>query len=181
MPSGGSARRYAQAVFDIAKEQDTLDQWRDNLQTLADVLGLPDAQAFMESPRVSEENKHQLLDQHLGSVAPLARNLAMILIRRNRSHLAQGILDGYLEMLDEERGIVAANVTSAEPMDDDLQEQVRRLLNRQAGRELRLSVDVDPDIIGGFVARVGDRVLDGSTRSRLRNLREWLRESAASS
>ena len=181
MPSGGSSRRYAQAVFDIARDNDTLDQWRDDLQTLADVLGLPDVQAFMESPRVSEENKQQLLDQHLGSVAPLARNLAMVLIRRNRSHLAQGILTDYLGMLDEERGIVAANVTSAEPMDDDLQEQVRQLLNQQVGRELRLSLDVDPEIIGGFVARVGDRVLDGSTRSRLRNLRDWLRESAVSS
>ncbi len=181
MPSGGSSRRYAQAVFDIARDQDTLDQWRDDLQTIADVLGLPDVQAFVESPRVSQENKRQLLDQHLGSVAPLGRNLAMILIRRNRSHLAQGILDDYLRMLDEERGIVAASVTSAEQMDDDLQEQVRLLLNRQVGRDLRLSVDVDPEIIGGFVARVGDRVLDGSTRARLRNLREWLRESAASS
>ena len=181
MPSGGSARRYAQAVFDIAREQDTLDQWRDDLQTIADVLGLPDVQAFVESPRVSEENKQQLLDQHLDSAAPLARNLAMILVRRNRSHLAQAILDGYLAMLDEERGIVAASVTSAEPMDDDLQEQVRELLNRQVGRDLRLSIDVDPEIIGGFVARVGDRVLDGSTRSRLRNLRDWLRESATSS
>ena len=84
-------------------------------------------------------------------------------------------------MLDEERGVVAASVTSAEPMDDDLQEQVRELLNRQVGRDLRLSIDVDPEIIGGFVARVGDRVLDGSTRSRLRNLRDWLRESAVSS
>ena len=58
---------------------------------------------------------------------------------------------------------------------------MRQLLTRQVGRDLRLSVDVDPEIIGGFVARVGDRVLDGSTRARLRNLREWLRESAASS
>ncbi len=181
MPSGGSARRYSQAVFDIAREQDTLDQWRDDLQTVADVLGLPDVQAFVESPRVTQENKQQLLDQHLGSVAPFARNLAMVLIRRNRAHLAQGILDGYLKMLDEERGVVAASVTSAEPMDDDLQEQVRELLNRQVGRDLRLSIDVDPEIIGGFVARVGDRVLDGSTRSRLRNLRDWLRESAVSS
>ena len=181
MPAGGSARRYAQAVFDIARENDTFDQWRNDLQTVADVLSLPDVQTFVESPRVSVENKRQLLDQHLGSVAPFARNLAMVLIRRGRSHLAQGILDGYLAMLDTERGIVAASVTSAEPMDDDLQEQVRQLLNRRVGRELRMSVEVDPEILGGFVARVGDQVLDGSTRARLRTLREWLRESAASS
>ncbi len=181
MPSGGSARRYAQAVFDIAREQNTLDEWRDNLQTIADVLSLPDVQAFVESPRVTAENKQELLDQHLGTVTPLARNLAMILIRRNRAHLAAGILDDYMGMLDEERGIIAASVTSAEPLDEGQQEQVRLLLNRQVGRELRLSADVDPQIIGGFVARVGDRVLDGSTRSRLRNLRDWLREGAASS
>ncbi len=178
MPSGGSARRYAQAVFDIAREQDTLDQWRDDLQTVADVLGVPDVQAFVESPRVTQANKQELLDQHLGEVAPMARNLAMILIRRGRAHLAQGILDEYLQMLDGERGIVAATVTSAEPMDDDLQDQVQQLLHRQVGRDLRLSTDVDPEILGGFIARVGDRVLDGSTRSRLRAMRDWLREGA---
>ena len=179
MPSGGSARRYAQAVFDIAREQDALDQWRDDLQTMADVLGLPDVQGFMSMPRITQENKQALLDQHLGGVSPMARNLASILIRRSRVHLAAGILADYLEMLDEERGVVSAQVTSAVPMDDDLQGQVQGILNRQVGRDLRLSVDVDPEIIGGFIARVGDRVLDGSTRSRLRNLRDWLRDEAA--
>ncbi len=179
MPSGGSARRYAQAVFDIAREQDALDQWRDDLQTVADILGLPDVQGFMSMPRVTQEIKQELLDQHLGGVSQMARNLASILVRRSRVHLAGGILTDYLEMLDEERGVVSAQVTSAAPMDDDLQDQVQVLLNRQVGRDLRISVDVDPEIIGGFIARVGDRVLDGSTRSRLRNLRDWLREEAA--
>ena len=179
MPSGGSARRYAQAVFDIAKEQGSLDQWRDDLQNLADVLGLADVQGFMAMPRVTQEIKQELLEQHLGSVSPMARNLASILVRRSRVHLAPGILNDYLEMLDEERGVVSAQVTSAVPMDDELQDQVQQLLNQQIGRDLRLSVDVNPEIIGGFIARVGDRVLDGSTRSRLRNLRDWLREEAA--
>jgi len=180
MPSNGSARRYAQAVFEIAQEHDSYDQWLRDLQALADVFGISEVQAFLEGPRVPLEDKEKILDQHLQSLSPLAQNLARILVKKRRVQLATGILDSYLVMLDEQRGVVEATVTSAVPLDPQLQEEIERVLQAQVGKQMRLSTQVDPEIIGGLVARVGDKVIDGSTRTRLKNLRDWLREGAAS-
>jgi F-type H+-transporting ATPase subunit delta len=177
--ASGSARRYAQAVFDIARDQGAFDAWRDDLQALTDVLGIKEVQEFLDAPQIADESKQQILDQHLGRLGEGARNLASLLINKRRVHLIKGIYQTYEEMLDEHRGVVSATVTTAVPLDSALQKQVEETLRRQTGRELRLSTTVDPTILGGLVARVGDKVIDGSTRSRLRNLRDWLREEAA--
>ena len=181
MPSTGSARRYARAVFEIALDNDTFDGWSDDLNTLAVVLGLPETQAFLSASRVSDQQRQQLLDQHLGGVSPQARNLVTLLVRRGRAHLAPGIEEAYRDMLDEHRGIVSATVTTAVPLADDLRSGVETSLReRLGGRDLRLASTVDEAILGGMVARVGDQVIDGSVRTRLRNMRDWLREEAAS-
>ena len=181
MPSTGSARRYARAVFEIARDNDTFDRWSEDLDTLARILGLPEMQAFLSASKVPEGQKQQLLDQHLGGVAEQARNLVTLLVRRGRAHLTSGIGTAYQEMLDEHRGIVSATVTTAVPLDEDLrtgvEDNLRELLG---GRDLRLVSTVDETILGGMVARVGDQVIDGSTRARLRSMRDWLREEAAS-
>jgi F-type H+-transporting ATPase subunit delta len=181
VPSTGSARRYARAVFEIARDSDTFDQWSGDLNTLSGVLGLPETQAFLTTSKVPDEHKQQLLDQNLDGVSTQARNLATLLVRRGRVHLAAGTAMAYQEMLDEHRGIVSATVTTAVPLDDDLRNQVEsNLRDRLGGRELRLVSVVDESIVGGMVARVGDQVIDGSTRTRLRNMRDWLRDEAAS-
>jgi F-type H+-transporting ATPase subunit delta len=181
MPSAGSARRYAHAVFEIARDNDTFDQWADDLDTLTNVLGIPETQAFLSASKVPETQKQQLLDLHLGGVGDQARNLVTLLVRRGRVHLAPGIATSFQEMLDEHRGIVSATVTTAVLLDDDLRAAVESNLQELlGGRELRLSSTVDDTILGGMVARVGDQVIDGSTRTRLRNMRDWLREGAES-
>ena len=180
MPSSsGSARRYAQAVFEIAREHDSYDEWLRDLQALADIFGISEVQTFLEGPRVSLEDKGKLLDQHLQSLSPLAQNLARLLVKKRRVQLATRIFDSYQTMLDEQRGVVEATVTSALPLNPQLQEEIERVLQRQVGRQMRLSTHVDPEIIGGLVARVGDKVIDGSTRTRLKNLRDWLHRGAA--
>jgi len=181
VPSTGSARRYARAVFEIARDNDTFDQWSDDLNTLSGVLDLSETQAFLTASKVPDDQKQQLLDRHLEGVSPQARNLVTLLVRRGRVHLAAGIATAYRDMLDEHRGIVSATVTTAVPLDDDLRKQVEtNLQERLGGRELRLVSVVDESIIGGMVARVGDQVIDGSTRTRLRHMRDWLRNEAAS-
>lgn len=180
MASAGSGRRYAQAVFEIARDQDSYEEWLRDLQTLADVFGIQEVQTFLEEPRVSSEDKEKLLDEHLPSLSPLAKNLSHVLMAKKRIALAPGIFEAYQEMVDEERGVVSATVTSALALDAESQKKIEETLQERVGRELRLSSDVDPDLVGGLVIRVGDRVIDGSTRTRLRNLRSWLREESAS-
>ncbi|MDA1096100.1 MAG: ATP synthase F1 subunit delta [Chloroflexi bacterium] len=180
MPSKGSARRYARAVFEIAQSADAFEKWQEELDVLGQVLGLPEVQSFLGASKVPAERKQALLDEHLKSVGDQARALAVMLVRRGRVHLAPQISQVYQELLDDHRGIVSATVTTAVPMDTDLRGRVEGdIRGRVGGAELRLSSVVDERIIGGIITRIGNQVIDGSTRTRLRNLRDWLHEGAA--
>ena len=175
MPRLGSARRYAQAVFELATESSEFDAWLDDLTYLALTLESAQFGEFLDSPQASEERKTELIGNTLGDrVSPLARNLISLLASRSMTSLLPGIVDQYQRLLDEHRGIERAEVVSAVSLDDDQRAKVEELLKEIVGKEVRLSTRIDPGIIGGFVARVGDRVIDGSTSGRLQKLRREL-------
>lgn len=168
------ARRYAEAVFAIATDHGTHDQWRDDLRSLAELIRHPQAGPFLTSFRVSREDKHRLLERAL-DVSPLAMNLALLLLQRDRLALAPRIAAEYELMLDTARGVARAEVTTAVPLGPEEERAVAEHLRQLTGaREVRLSTRVDPSIIGGVIARIGDRLIDGSTRTRLIQLRRTL-------
>ena len=171
MPRYPSARRYAQAVFQIALEHDSLDVWVDDLQTLADLLEDSEVAAFLDAPQVPEARKLETIQQLLGdSVGALPANLLRLLATRNMTLLIPAVLAQFTEMVDRHRGIEWADVTTAVPLDDAQQKEVSRLLSGIAGSEVSLRTYVEPELIGGVVARLNDRVIDGSVRSKLRNM-----------
>ena len=171
MPRYPSARRYAQAVFQIALEHDSLDVWVDDLQTLADLLDDKEVAAFLDAPQVPEARKLETIQQLLGdSVGALPANLLRLLATRNMTLLLPAVLAQFTEMVDRHRGIEWADVTTAVPLDDAQQKEVSRLLSGIAGSEVSLRTYVEPELIGGVVARLNDRVIDGSVRSKLRNM-----------
>lgn len=174
MPRAASARRYAQAIFELARERGELSLWLGDLGRLAEILGDREVQAFLENPKIGFSQKRQILDQHLAGLHPLARNLAYLLVVKGRVPLAPALREEYQRYLDAHEGIEPAEVVTAVPLSEGEQQGVAGRLRQITGKELRLSIAVDPDILGGLVARVGGRVLDGSTRSRLRALRENL-------
>ena len=177
MPRLGSARRYAQAVFELAIERSELDGWLEDLAYLARTLENEQFGQFLDSPQASVDRKAELIGTTMGDrVGPLARNLLSLLASRNMTHLLPGIVDQYQRLLDAHRGIERAEVSSAVPLDDGQHGQVVELLKAIVGKEVRLSSRVEPQLLGGFVARVGDRVIDGSTSGRLRQLRRELVE-----
>ena len=171
MPRYPSARRYAQAVFQIALERDSLDVWVDDLQTLADLLDDSDVAQFLDAPQVPDARKLETIKQLLGdSVGPLSANLLGLLATKNMTLLLPGILEQFTVMVDRHRGIEWADVTTAVPLDDARQKEVAELLSGIAGSEVSLRTYVEPELIGGMVARLNDRVIDGSVRSKLRNM-----------
>src|SRR5262249_52273175 len=107
-----AARRYAEAAFAIAMEIGTQDRWRDDLNSIAELAQHPQASAFLANARVSEADKRALVDRAL-DVAPLAKNLALLLLQRGRLQLAPQIAADYGGMLDASRGIEHAQVTTA--------------------------------------------------------------------
>ena len=175
MPKGASARRYAQAAFELALEKGEVNTWSDDLGYLAEAMVSQEFSEFLDAPQVAVDQKIKLIDETVGgSISPLARNLLALLASRNSASLLSDILETYQGMLDEHRGVERAELVSAVPLSDEQRSQVENMLKEMVGKEISLTVRVDPEILGGIVARVGDRVIDGSTRTRLEGLRREL-------
>jgi F-type H+-transporting ATPase subunit delta len=169
------ARRYAEAVFDIAEESETFDRWSDDLRTIAGFTAEPDVQALLANGRVPRDEKRRLLEAGLASeVDPLALNLVRVLNERGKITAAPEVQQSYQQMLDERRGIAHAVVTTAVPLADDERASLAARLSEITGKQVDVTSVVDESIIGGMVARIGDELIDGSTRTRLVALKRRL-------
>ena len=175
MPPVASARRYAQAVFQIALEQGSPDGWLDELGVLVRALENEELASFVDSPQISVGQKVDVIGEVFGdSVGELPRNLMSLLASRSMAHVLPRILEQYERLLDAHRGIERATVASAVAMSDGQQEKVADLLREIVDKEIRLVATVDQSILGGMVARVGDKVIDGSARLKLSAMRREL-------
>ena len=164
----------------MAFERDELDAWRDDLGVMARALQDEELTQLLDAPHVPIERKLDTVGRVLDdSVGTLPRNMLSLLASRNMSHLVPAILDRYSALLDAHRGIERAEVVSAVELSDVQREKVADLLREIVGKEIRLTSRVDPQVLGGLVARVGDRIIDGSARSRLEGLRQSLGGSAS--
>lgn len=171
MAAKASARRYAQAVFEIALERQELDKWQSDLAKVA-VLGEdPEVADLLGNPRLHLENKARLVDNVLSGVSPLALNLAHILVARSRLNLAPDIAAHYQEMLDRHRGIERADIVTAVPLDDEGRRSLAARLGTMINKKVIIREEIDPGLLGGIVARIGGKLLDGSVRSKLAALK----------
>ncbi len=169
-----TARRYAQAVFQIALENDSLDQWSSDLDQIADTLGNDDFFAFLEAPQVPEREKLQGIDTVLAGVSDLARNLVGVLVDHRSVRFAVKVRDQFGALVDQHNGVARASVTTAVPLTDEQRARVQDLLGELVGGKVDATEDVDPQIVGGIIARVGDHLIDGSVTTKLRNMQDAL-------
>lgn len=167
MAKRGYPRRYAQAVFEIAREREELAGWQSDLEKIASLGEDVAVIAGLESPKFHFEDKTRLLAERLGAVSPLALNLAYLLMTRGRLDMAGDIAAEYQRLWDSHRGIEQAEVITAVPLDDEDKQRLSERLGAVISKKVVLKSKVDSGIIGGIVARIGGKLLDGSTRSRL--------------
>jgi len=172
MARAASARRHAQAVFQIALEREELDLWRGDLERISEAMKDPLFYAFLESPKIHFDEKARILSQRLEGINPLAMNLVYLLVARRRLGIARDIAAEYQRLVDEHRGIAHAEVATAVPVDEEVKDKLVDKLGALVGKEIVLNTKVDPALIGGLVARVGDKLIDGSIKSRLLHLRQ---------
>jgi F-type H+-transporting ATPase subunit delta len=171
----GVAKRYAQATFDIARESGTEQQWLEDLTTLANAASDPSLGGYFTSPNVGEQAKIDALGQILpGAGQQLARNLASMLIQRRRFDVLPELLEVYRDLLLQAQGIAIADVTTAVELTPAEQQSVQAQLSKAVGQQIEMRLRVDPSLVGGLVARIGDWLIDGSVESQLRNLRASL-------
>jgi F-type H+-transporting ATPase subunit delta len=166
-----SSKRYAQAIFAIAMESHALDEWQNNLLKITELMQNDEFSSLMENPKLRFEKKSTLIDAVLGKINPLARNLAYLLVLKNKFKYAGQIADQYISLVDECKGIKKADVITSIPLDDMEKRKLVDRLEKLVESKLRVEFEVDINIIGGFVARINGTLLDGSISNKLAILR----------
>jgi F-type H+-transporting ATPase subunit delta len=177
VPASASQRRYASAAFSVAGQTGDYDAWLSVLGEVARVLQMPSARAVFLSPAVPAAQKAAALDRIVPNAPRLVRNFLHILVDRGRLDQVPGIAEALRDLVNVHLGIVTAEVTTAVALDTDLEQVVAQRLAEHLGREPRqiaIRARVDPSIIGGVIARVGDQVIDDSVRGRIERLRRTL-------
>lgn len=169
-----AAKRYSMAAFELAQEHNDSDAWLNAIRQIAEFMGDAEVKRVLENTRVSQEPKQRLIDAALGDLPTLPLNLARLLVRKNRTALAVDIAEQFGRLLEEQRGVSRARATTAVPLADTEREALSRRLAQQTGGEIVLETSVDPELLGGVVVQIGDRLVDASTRSKLRALKSSL-------
>ena len=173
------ARNYADALLSLARKGEDPHGWGRMTREIADAVGRdPKLHRFLESPRVSVEQKNEVLGKAFQDRYPrLLVRYVQTLVRKGRQMLLPQIVTEYFNLLDEAEGRVHASVTVArEPSAADVDAMAAQL-SRVLGKQVVPHVAVNPAILGGVVVKVGDTVMDGSVRRRLALLRGRLERS----
>lgn len=168
------ARRYAQAAFELAREEGDLEGWRRELDDVASVLVDSDAASVFADGRIPLSERFAFVERVL-DVRQAVTNLAKLLIQKGRSAEAREVANVFGELVDEAEGIAHARITTAVELSPDDVAQVEQALSRAYGKRIIGHASVDPNLIGGIVLRIGDRLIDGSVRNRLKLLRQELK------
>jgi ATP synthase F1 delta subunit len=163
---------YARSLFEVAKEQDKLDSVREQLGAFADALSeTRDLQVFFFSPYFSTAEKEDGLDRVVSDADPVILNFLKLLIEKHRMPVLFRIRANYDGLWEEENKLLPVQITSAVELDRQIVSQLGDRIAEQTDRKVDISSNVDPDILGGIVVRVGNSVLDASVRNRLEQLR----------
>ena len=170
----GSARRYADALFGLAVERGTLDDWAAQLQRIGEILRDPTAQRTLAGPTGSVDAKRRAIEALAGPLSREVLALVSIMLERKRILLFPALADAFAAQLREHRGIELADVTTAVAIGDAERGLVAQRISDEIGKQVELRTNVDPEIIGGVVVRVGDQLYDASVRGKLENLRRRL-------
>jgi F-type H+-transporting ATPase subunit delta len=172
------AQVYARALFAVAKEHDVLDQVREQLDTFAAALNdNRDLAVFFFSPYFSTEEKKDGLKRAVDGAEPIFMNFLEALLERHRMPAIFRIRARYEQLWDEEHQLLPVEITSAIKLDESIVNNIGERIGEQAGRKVELSSNVDPEILGGIVLRVGNFILDASIRNRLNQLRKQVAQA----
>ncbi len=168
------ARRYAEGVFQLAKEDGNLEAWRREMAKLDQLLRDDVLRAAFANPAVDMPRRMELAGRLAPELAPGAQNLLRLLIEHRRTDEMAAIRREFDRLADEASGIVHVTLTTAIALTAADRQRHERGLARRLGREVKLHHQVDPRLIAGATVQVGDRLIDGSVSTQLQRLRQEL-------
>jgi F-type H+-transporting ATPase subunit delta len=173
------AQVYARSLFEVAKEHDELDEVHEQLGEFADALDTNrELQVFFFSPYFSSEEKKDGVEKVIDGGNERFVNFLELVAERHRMPAVFRIRREFDDLWREENKLLEVRITSAIELDDDLVKNIGERIEQQTGRRVDLDANVDPDVIGGLVLRVGNIMLDSSVRGRLERLRKEVARAA---
>jgi F-type H+-transporting ATPase subunit delta len=173
------AEVYGRSLFEVAQEQDKLDEIREQLGQFADALNENrDLAIFFFSPYFSTPEKKDGLGKAISGADEILINFLELLIEKHRMPAVFRIRRYYDGLWEQENKILPVSISTATELDKATVKQIGDRIAKDTGQKIELTADVDPDILGGIVLRVGNSILDASIRNRLDNLRKHVARGA---
>jgi len=170
-----TAKRYAKALLEVAKEQGAIAQVKEDFAALVEaVRGNETLQMLLNHPQVELQDKKHLLTGAMQQANPLLVNFLHLMVDKGREGSLFAIYDLFAKLVDEYEGIVEATITSSTPLDAETIKQITDKFSQKLGKNVRAITQVDPTLLGGVVVRIGDRLYDGSVKGKLNRLSKSL-------
>lgn len=171
------AERYARGLASTVEDNTKLSLITQSLEQLTDLYqNNHDFHSVLSNPSIRTESRIDVLAaiSEAGDLQPTVVQLAKVLLRRGRIEILPDIYEVFVAIADERLNQVQATVTTAIPMDTSQTNAIATALNKHSGKDVRMNCNVDPEILGGVVARIGSTVIDGSIRTQLEQLKNAL-------
>lgn len=167
---------YAEALFAVAKAEGSLERVEDELFRVARTIeGSDELRSTLSDQAIPVERRQGIVEELLtGRASPVTTALVSFVVGAGRGRELPAIIDSLVQRAADERSEAVAEVRSAVPLDESQRQRLAEALGKKTGKKVSLKVIVDPGILGGIVAQIGDTVIDGSVRTRLNQLRETL-------
>ncbi len=171
------AKRYGQALFELASEKNILDQLEKELTEVMKVIEESDElKKVVEHQLMTPETKQEIFRKiYSDNISAITLNFLLLVLDKRREIALGQIVNQFLNLANEARGIVKAQVKSAAVLSPEQLEELRESLVKMTGKNILLEVTIDEKLIGGLVVRIGDRIIDGSISTKLKMLEKHLK------
>lgn len=170
------ATKYSRAIFELAQEENKLDDYAKDLnQVQADVFSLPEAVKFFQNPLIPHQAKKDLLTKAFNKeISADVMNFLMLLVDKNRIGIFNEIYEIFNGLKNQAQGILVADVITAFPLTKTQETQLNKKLASVTGKKIQIRKHEDKSILGGVIVTIGDKRIDGSAAGRLRALKGTL-------
>ena len=169
------AKRYARAIFDIASEDQSYDDWLNKLKLISDTRAEVNFANVLNSTKLSFSKKMNLIDDVFSNkLNKLQLNFLKLLTKNQSFFIIQDIYKQFLRLVEKRNNLIRVTVTSPYKISDDLKNQILNLVNDISGADSIIEEKIDSELIGGVVIRLGDTVIDGSMKNKVKQLRREL-------
>ena len=176
MKNTATANRYSDAIFNIAQEENSISQWIEFLKDLLSIFKEPSVISFFQDPKIKNEGKLDLISNSEIKKDGKQSNFLNLIIEKNNLHIIDLVFKRFNQLVDNKNGIKRAKIITAYNLKEDESERINQKLSDIIGLKIESENIIDKSILGGFIAKFEDQMLDMSAKGKLNRLKESILE-----